>query len=198
RFSFPYASGGRKLRLMIATSLAAAARGFALSASLIVAIGAQNAFLLRQGLKRARGLPLVLVFALPDALLISGGGAGAGALVAAAPRLLVAVRWAGGAYLAWFALSALRRAFAHKAAGLSAARGGEPTSLEATLLTALALTYLNPHVYLDTVVMLGSIGARETGGARVAFVGGAIAASGSWFFGLGYGARLPAPPFPRP
>jgi L-lysine exporter family protein LysE/ArgO len=172
-------------------------RGAAMCALLIVAIGAQNAFVLSQGLRRRHVLPIVLTCALSDALLISAGIAGAGALIGGRPGALAAIAWAGAAYLAWFGFSALRRSLRGGAGGLTSQDAGA-TSLGRTLLTTVALTYLNPHVYLDTVVLLGSVGAREVGLSRVAFAAGAAATSCAWFFALGFGARLLSPLFARP
>jgi L-lysine exporter family protein LysE/ArgO len=177
-------------------------RGAALSASLIIAIGAQNAFVLRQGLERAvrsgaHILPVVLICAGSDALLISAGVAGAGALLQGMPQLIAAVRWLGVAYLTWYAVTAFRRALRPAEVGLVAGPLAD-RSLARTVTTTLALTFLNPHVYLDTVVLLGTIAARESPEARPAFALGAIAASFSWFFALGYGARLLSPLFARP
>lgn len=153
--------------------------------ALIVAIGAQNAFLLRQGIRREHLLEVVLVCILGDVLLISAGTAGIGALVEAAPWLLELLRWAGVLYLLWFALSSFR----------SAARPGTlepdaPASRGSVLLTALAITFLNPHVYLDTVVLLGSLANQHGPHDRWVFAGGAILGSVLWFTGLGFGARL--------
>jgi L-lysine exporter family protein LysE/ArgO len=173
------------------------ARGVGLSASLITAIGAQNAYVLRQGLRRTHVLAVVLVCAVSDALLISVGVSGAGAVLASAPLVMTLVRWVGAAYLVGFAVTALRRALGRGEQGL-AAGATVPQPLAATVATTLALTYLNPHVYLDTVVMLGAVGAREPAPTRSWFVAGAIGVSFAWFFSLGYGARLLAPLLARP
>ena len=173
------------------------ARGAGLNASMIGAIGAQNAHVLRQGLRRKHVLAVVLLCAGSDALLSSLGVAGAGALLAGAPLLLQLVRWAGAAYLVYFAVTALRRAFGADDQSLSAA-GAAPQPLAATIAATLALTYLNPHVYLDTVVTLGAVGAREPNALRGWFLAGVVGVSFAWFFGLGYGARLLAPLLARP
>ncbi|WP_217177585.1 LysE/ArgO family amino acid transporter [Streptomyces sp. AC495_CC817] len=174
--------------------------GLGLGLSLIVAIGAQNVFVLRQGIRREHVLAVVVICALSDALLILAGVAGLGYVISAAPWLVVVARWAGGLFLLAYGLLAARRAW----------RGGEtltvdggdaaepaPTGRTATLtrtrlapviLTTLALTWLNPHVYLDTVLMLGSIAATH-GADRWLFAAGAIAASILWFTALGFGAR---------
>lgn len=168
--------------------------GFALTLTLIMAIGAQNAFVLRQGLRREHVLPVVLVCAFSDAVLIAAGVAGFGALTEAAPWFGPMMRYGGAVFLLWYGW---RNA-------VSAWRGGETLeaegrmnrSLGKAILTLLALTWLNPHVYLDTVVLLGSISAQYPD--RVAFGFGAITASFVFFASLGYGARLLAPLFARP
>jgi L-lysine exporter family protein LysE/ArgO len=175
--------------------LGAATSGFLLGASLIVAIGAQNAFILRQGLLREHVFLLCLICALADAVLIGAGVGGLGTLVAASPGLLAAVTVSGAIFLMSYAVLAFLRA-AHPAT-LSAAKSGE-TNLKAAVAACLAFTFLNPHVYLDTVLLLGSLSGRFAGGARVAYGVGAAAASFVWFFGLGYGARLLQPLFARP
>ncbi|EKE43952.1 L-lysine exporter, putative [Oceaniovalibus guishaninsula JLT2003] len=167
--------------------------GFALGLSLILAIGAQNAFVLRQGLRRAHVLPVSLTCAASDAVLIAAGVAGFGWLVEAAPWLAPAMTWGGAAFLAVYGALALRAAWT----GGGALKAGEAAGgLRAALATCLALTWLNPHVYLDTVVLLGSVAATYP--ARWAFGAGAVAASFVWFFTLGYGARALAPLFARP
>jgi L-lysine exporter family protein LysE/ArgO len=176
--------------------LEAGLRGFALGLSLIVAIGAQNAFILERGLVRSHVFVLCLVCALADALLIAAGVAGLGTLIAARPGLIFAVTIGGALFLAAYAAIALRRALRPDA---MVVRGGRAMSLKTALATVLALTFLNPHVYLDTVVLLGSLSARYPEEIlRVAYGSGAMAASFLWFFALGYGARLLAPLFARP
>ena len=169
--------------------------GFATSAALIIAIGAQNAFVLRQGIKREHVLAVVLVCALSDALLITLGVAGLGALVQRHPTLLAVARYGGAAFLIAYGLLAARRAFG--SATLHAAAGA-PMSLRTAITTCLAFTYLNPHCWLDTVVLLGSISAQQPAGSRAAFGAGATAASFVWFFALGYGARGLRGVFERP
>lgn len=175
--------------------LAAAVEGFFLGASLIVAIGAQNAFVLRQGLVRRHVFAVTSFCFLSDALLISLGVAGVGSLVQSSPRTLFIVTLAGSAFLITYGALALRRAL--HPGNLSAAVAAR-SELGPALATAAALTFLNPHVYLDTVVLLGSLSARHAGGARIAFGVGAALASAVWFYGLGFGARLAAPLFARP
>ncbi|YBV98023.1 LysE/ArgO family amino acid transporter [Phyllobacteriaceae bacterium JZ32] len=173
----------------------AALSGFLLGASLIIAIGAQNAYILRQGLLRQHVFVLCLICALSDALLIAAGVAGLGTLLAQSPGLIAAVTLGGAAFLFYYAFVAFRRSVKPEAMD---ARGKGETSLKAAVATCLALTFLNPHVYLDTVLLLGSLSARFEGGNRIAYGVGAVVASFVWFFGLGYGARLLQPVFARP
>jgi L-lysine exporter family protein LysE/ArgO len=175
--------------------LSAGLSGFLLGASLIIAIGAQNAFILRQGLLRQHVFVLCLICALADAVLIAAGVAGLGTLVASSPRLLAAVTLGGAAFLLAYAAVAFRRAWRPQALRPASEGGG---SLSAAALACLAFTFLNPHVYLDTVLLLGSLSGRYDGTARLAYALGAGAASFAWFFGLGYGARLIQPLFARP
>lgn len=176
--------------------------GFLTGGSLIVAIGAQNAYVLRQGLIRHHITPVVLVCMASDALLIVAGVAGIGALVDRAEWVIDVVRWLGVAFLLWYAASSLRRAFAVESleAEESARREGRRTVIG----RAVALTWLNPHVYLDTVLLIGSIAATHSDpgspllDGRWWFAIGAVAASVVWFSGLGYGARLLAPVLSRP
>jgi L-lysine exporter family protein LysE/ArgO len=169
--------------------------GFLLSATLIIAIGAQNAFVLRQGLRREHVLAIVAFCALADLLLISAGVAGLAKVLGCAPALTMALTMAGTLFLLWYGLRALRRAWRPQA--LRAA-GGARVSLRLAVAQAAAFTFLNPHVYLDTVLLMGSIGARQPADSRLWFVGGAALASGAWFTTLGFGARLLAPLFSRP
>jgi L-lysine exporter family protein LysE/ArgO len=169
--------------------------GFALGASLIIAIGAQNAFVLRQGLKREHVLVLCLICSVSDAVLIAAGVAGLGSLIRQAPVLINWVSGAGAAFLAYYGAVALKRMLSPAA---MAAAGGEAMPLKTAMTTCLALTFLNPHVYLDTVVLLGGLSARYAGAARLAYGIGAAAASFAWFFALGFGARFLAPVFARP
>lgn len=175
--------------------LAAAFEGFLLGASLIVAIGAQNAFVLRQGLARRQVFAVTTFCFLADAVLIALGVAGVGSLVRSSPGVLLVVTLVGAAFLLIYGAMALRRAL--HPGNLSAAAAAR-TGLGAALATAAALTFLNPHVYLDTVVLLGSLSARHAGAARAAFGAGAALASALWFYGLGFGARFAAPLFARP
>ena len=173
--------------------LTSALAGFAASAVLIIAIGAQNAFVLRQGLRREHVLPVVLVCAISDLLLILAGIGGLGAIVTARPDVVTVIRWVGAAFLVAYAILAARRAL--RPAALDPA-GRAPTTLRATLLTCLALTYLNPHVYLDTVLLLGSVAQQHA--HRWLFGLGAAVASLAWFTVLGAGAHRLAPVLARP
>lgn len=155
--------------------------------TLIVAIGAQNAFVLRQGIRREHVLPVVLICGLTDALLEFLGIAGIGFVVDRAPVVLEIVRWGGVAFLLWYAWTAARRAM--KPDVLVAGGPSETRSLKSVVLACLAITYLNPHVYLDTMVLMGSIGNAQGDPGKWWFaLGGALASIG-WFFVLGYGAR---------
>lgn len=175
--------------------LVASVSGLLAGLSLIVAIGAQNAFVLRQGLARRHVGPVVAICAFSDAVLISAGVAGLGALVTAAPAVLTAVRWFGAAFLLGYAVVAGRRAVRGEA--MERPDGGAVSGLAPVLLTTLALTWLNPHVYLDTVVLLGSMAATH-GADRWWFAAGAMLGSVVWFTVLGVGARLLVPVFRRP
>lgn len=172
-------------------------KGFFLSATLIIAIGAQNAFVLRQGLTRRHVFATALVCSLSDAFLISLGVAGAGAVFASSPLLTAIATWGGAIFLVVYGLRSFWSAL--RPNSLKAARGdSQPQTLRATILAALAFSYLNPHVYLDTVVLLGSIGANFPAVERPLFAIGAMSASFVWFFSLAYGAAWLAPLFRRP
>jgi len=192
--------------------------GLGLGLSLIIAIGAQNVFVLRQGIRREHVVAVVVICAVSDALLIAAGVAGLGFVISAAPWLVAVARWAGALFLLTYGLLAARRAWqggeglrvdtaegdarpryadARAAGPASTGTGtrtreatgtGTRTGLAPVILTVLALTWLNPHVYLDTVLMLGSIAATH-GEQRWLFAAGAIAASVLWFTALGFGAR---------
>ncbi|GAB2727244.1 LysE/ArgO family amino acid transporter [Streptomyces bullii] len=169
------------------SSLTAAAAGFGTGLSLIVAIGAQNAFVLRQGIRRDAVLAVVGICALSDATLIALGVGGVGAVVVAWPGALTAVGWIGGAFLLCYGALAARRVFRPGAALV--ADGEAAGSRRRAVLTCLAMTWLNPHVYLDTVFLLGSV-AADHGPLRWTFGLGAVVASVCWFAALGFGARL--------
>ena len=170
-------------------------RGFLLGLSLIVAIGAQNAFVLRQGLRREHVLAVALACALSDAVLIAVGVFALGWVSQVVPGLVPALRWGGVAFLTAYGALALRRAWRGGSALDPGRAGARP--LGPVLATCLALTWLNPHVYLDTVLLVGSV-ATGFPGARGAFAAGAMAASFVFFFALGFGARLLVPVFARP
>ncbi|MGO4460408.1 LysE/ArgO family amino acid transporter [Streptomyces sp. NBC_00925] len=167
----------------------AALAGFGTGLSLIVAIGAQNAFVLRQGARRHAVLAVVAICALSDALLITLGVAGVGAFVTAWPAALTAVAIAGGTFLVCYGILAARRVLRPAAGAALSAGGAAAGSARTAVLTCLAMTWLNPHVYLDTVLLVGSL-AADRGDLRWAFGIGAALASLIWFGALGYGARL--------
>ena len=168
--------------------------GFALGFSLILAIGAQNAFVLRQGLLREHVFAICLTCALSDAVLIAAGVLGFGTLATAVPWFEIAMRYGGAAFLIGYGALSLRNAW--RGGETLRAKGTGGLSLGAALGTVLAFTWLNPHVYLDTVVLVGSVSAQYPD--RLGFGLGAGTASFVFFFGLGYGARLLAPVFARP
>ncbi len=174
----------------------AASAGFIAGAGLIIAIGAQNAFVLRQGLQRRYVGRVVLTCMLGDIVLIACGVAGMGALVRQWPVLLEALRYGGALFLAAYGGMAARRAWQGSGALVPTDDGGMDGLR--TWLACLAFTFLNPHVYLDTMVLLGSLSTRYAGDARLAFAAGACLASVAWFSSLGYGARLLLPVFRDP
>ncbi|WP_407657424.1 LysE/ArgO family amino acid transporter [Luteimicrobium xylanilyticum] len=180
------------------TSLTAALSGLASGLSLIVAIGAQNAFVLRQGVRREHVGAVVVICAASDVVLVAAGTAGLGTLVARSGTVLEVVRWVGAAVLVGYGVRSALRALPRRDPGaLHPAGERPPSALGATVATTLALTWLNPHVYLDTVLLLGSVAAGH-GTLRWAFAAGACVASWLWFSGLGYGARALVPVFARP
>jgi L-lysine exporter family protein LysE/ArgO len=171
-------------------------QGLALSLGLIVAIGAQNAFVLRQGLRREHVGSVVLFCAVADAVLIAAGVLGMAQVLGQRPDLARALALAGALFLASYGWQALRRArHAHQ---LQAAKGGEGLRRGAAVAQAAAFTLLNPHVYLDTVLLVGSIGAQQPSALQSWFIAGASSASVCWFALLGFGARWLAPWFGRP
>ena len=171
-------------------------QGLALSLGLIVAIGAQNAFVLRQGLRREHVASVVLFCAISDALLMAAGVLGMGQALGERPMVAHALALAGAVFLAVYGWKALRRALQQN--GLSANEDGDGLSWAAALAQAAAFTLLNPHVYLDTVLLVGSIGAQQPAGLQPWFVAGASSASLFWFCALGFGARWLAPLFAQP
>lgn len=168
--------------------------GFATSLALIVAIGSQNAFVLRQGILRSHVLPIVLFCALSDALLILGGIGGAGAVVRGNDVLMQVTRFGGALFLACYGLLAARRAYL---GGQMALPTSAAMPLTAALSACFAFTFLNPHVYLDTVVLLGSVANQRGDSGRWVFGAGACLASLMWFAALGFGARLLGPVFAK-
>jgi L-lysine exporter family protein LysE/ArgO len=167
--------------------------GLLVAAGLIVAIGAQNAFVLAQSLRREHHLPVAALCVLCDALLVAAGVFGLAAVLAQSPALLAVARWGGAAFLLWLGVQALRRALNPQA--LQQQDSG-PRSRRAVLLAALAVTLLNPHVYLDTVLLIGSLGAQQP--VPGAYALGAASASLLWFFTLALGAAWLAPWLARP
>lgn len=180
---------------MLDVIAAAYVPGLLLGLSLIVAIGAQNAFVLRQGLRREHVFLVCVICAGSDAALIAAGVAGFGRVVAALPWLAPVMRYGGVAFLLVYGARAFWAA-ARPGAAL-APLGGPTAPLGRTVLTVLAFTWLNPHVYLDTLVLLGSVSTRY-GAHRAAFALGAMSGSALFFFALGFGARYFAPLFARP
>ena len=171
-------------------------QGLVLSLGLIVAIGAQNAFVLRQGLRREHVGSVVLFCAVADAVLIAAGVLGMAQALGERPGLARALALAGAVFLALYGWRALQRArHAHQ---LKASEGGDGLRWGAAVAQAAAFTLLNPHVYLDTVLLVGSIGAQQPQGLRGWFIAGASSASLIWFVLLGFGARWLAPWFGRP
>ena len=172
-----------------------AIEGFLLAGGLIIAIGAQNAFILKQGLKHQHVFVLCLLASLVDGILIVLGVVGMGALINSNPDLLFYITLAGSVFLATYAVFAAKRAISpHGLVAASEAVG----DLKHAISILLAFTLLNPHVYLDTVVLLGGIAGQYNGAMRVAFAVGAVLSSFVWFFSLGYGARRLAPLFKKP
>jgi len=172
----------------------------ALGASLIIAIGAQNALVLRQGIKREHVFAVAGTCTLIDWILIALGAGGFGSLIALFPSLTTVAAWGGAIFLVFYGALSFRSAFKTETLSAEDNHGREPVmnSLASVLAATVAVSLLNPHVYLDTVVLLGSIAAQYEPAARIRFVAGAWTASAVWFFGLGYGARLLAPLFERP
>ncbi|MDQ1832151.1 LysE/ArgO family amino acid transporter [Massilia scottii] len=170
--------------------------GLVLCSGLIVAIGSQNAHVLRTGLKREHVGLTVAACIIIDAVLIGLGVAGVGTLVQSSPLLLGAARWGGAAFLLWYGLRSWRAVFA--SAALTVAPEAARTGARQALVSVVALSLLNPHVYLDTVVLLGAIGGNFTPPERPAFALGAMSASAVWFCALGYGATRLSGLFARP
>lgn len=170
--------------------------GLGLGASLIMAIGAQNAHVLRMGIKRQHVVLTVAACIAIDMVLIALGVAGAGAMIQASPLLLAAARWGGAAFLLWYGLRSWRSMLTPKSLAPDSTVAA-PDARQA-LVSVLALSLLNPHVYLDTVVLLGSVGGSYPDGQRFGFSAGAMTASLLWFTALGFGATRLAGVFGRP
>ena len=168
--------------------------GLLVAIGLIMAIGTQNVFVLAQSLRREHHVPVALLCILCDALLVSAGVFGLAAALSQSPLLLGIARWGGAAFLLWYGAQALRRAWNPQA--LDASGQGVPRSRRRVLLAALAVTLLNPHVYLDTVLLIGSLGAQQP--MPGAYALGAASASLLWFLGLALGAAWLAPWLARP
>lgn len=171
--------------------------GFATGAGLIIAIGAQNAFVLKQGILRNHVFVTVLLCAVIDAFLITLGVGGFGQIITSSILLLSLARWGGAAFLLYYGLRSFRAVFKTESLKVNQGKGPLPT-LKESIATVLALSLLNPHVYLDTVVLVGSIGAQFSNLERPFFGLGAIIASFTWFFSLGFGARYLGPLFQKP
>ncbi len=184
------------LPLTLSVAVPVFVQGLALSLGLIVAIGAQNAFVLRQGLRREHVGSVVLFCALADAVLIAAGVLGMAQALGQHPNIARVLALAGAAFLAVYGWQALRRARQPQA--LRAAQTGAAFGLASVITQAAAFTLLNPHVYLDTVLLVGSIGAQQPAALQPWFVVGASVASLCWFGLLGFGARWLAPWFARP
>jgi len=181
----------------VSGSLTAGLAGLGTGLSLIVAIGAQNAYVLRQGLRREHVGVIVAICTVSDAVLIAAGIGGLGALVRQWPRAVAGVALIGGAFLICYGLRAAVRALRPDKLDAARADGAGSGSIRTAVLTCLALTWLNPHVYLDTVLLLGSAG-NSYGSGRWFFAVGAATGSALWFSGLGFGARRLARFFARP
>ena len=174
--------------------------GLLLGASLIIAIGAQNAFVLRQGIKRSFVIPIVTLCTLIDMTLILLGTAGVGTLMGSYPFLTHLAAWGGAVFLLFYGGASFKSALRPQTLKTdpSPQETGRPESLRSVILITLGVSLLNPHVYLDTFVLIGGIAAQYQPAARPYFAAGASTASLVWFFGLGYGARLLAPLFQKP
>ena len=175
--------------------LAAFVAGLALGGSLIVAIGAQNAFVIRQGVLNSHVFWICLFCAASDAILIWGGTYGLGVILQSLPWLVPVMTFGGAAFLFWYAIKAFTRAVNPTAI---AEEGKTTTSLTMALLTCATFTWANPHVYLDTVVLVGSVANARPTGEQAPFAAGATLASFIWFFTIGYGAKALRKPLSQP
>jgi len=191
-----HAAGGDTRRMTAIAPSGAYLTGLALGGSLIVAIGAQNAFVLRQGLLRAHVALVVVLCILIDVALTTVGVGGLAASLGRSPPALEALAAAGACFLGCYGLGAARRACSSQS--LSAAAAGNAQTAGNALLQTLAVSLLNPHVYLDTVLLIGSVGVQQPAPLRPAFLAGVWTASLGWFTSLGFGSRLLAPLFARP
>lgn len=169
--------------------------GFALGGGLIVAIGAQNAFVIRQGVLNSHVFWICLFCSVSDAILIWGGTYGLGTVLQVLPWLLTVMQYGGAAFLVWYGIKALRRALKPEALSDST---NTTSNLFMALATCAALTWLNPHVYLDTVILVGSIANARAAGEQAPFALGASLASFAWFFLIGYGAKALRGPLSKP
>lgn len=175
-------------------SLSTCLMGMSVSFSLILAIGAQNAFVLKQGLKRQFVLIVCLICALSDAILISAGVFGFGRIISQFPLIITIAKYGGALFLFVYGAKSLISAYKHSESLI--ANGEDVGSLKQVIVMCLAFTWLNPHVYLDTVILLGTIASQFTD--KLAFALGAISASFIFFFSLGFGARVLQPVFAKP
>ncbi|SIQ69058.1 L-lysine exporter family protein LysE/ArgO [Marinobacterium stanieri] len=180
---------------LLTVEMLAWSKGLATTAGLIMAIGAQNAFVLTQSLRREFHWPIALTCMLFDVILITAGVVGLGVLFNQSPLLLEVARWGGALFLFWFGLQAARRALDSKSLTTG---GGNVRSLRSALLTTAAVTLLNPHAYIDTIVLIGGIGGQYEPDLRIWFTTGAISFSVIWFSSLCIGARWLAPLFRKP
>jgi L-lysine exporter family protein LysE/ArgO len=176
--------------------LSAFLKGMGLGGGLIIAIGSQNAYLLRQALKREFVLTCIAICIICDVVLIGAGVAGMGQLIVEAPALLFWIKIAGAGFLFWYGVRAARSAF--KPSAMNSIDGTTAGNRRSVIAAMLAFSLLNPHVYLDTVVLLGSIGGQQLDNGRWYFALGAMLASIIWFSSLGFGARYLTPVFSRP
>lgn len=175
---------------------AAFIQGMGIGGSLIIAVGAQNAFVLKQGIKRSYTLPIALLCSIIDALMITAGVAGLGHIIESFPTIKHVASFGGAAFLLWYGANALKASFVAK--GIEMEQADNADTFKKAVLTTLGISLLNPHLYLDTVVLLGSISTQFDDLHRPWFGAGAVLASFIWFFGLSFGARLLAPIFTRP
>lgn len=171
--------------------------GFALTAGLIMAIGAQNAFVLRQGIKRQHLWLTALTCVICDSLLVVAGVSGVGVLIREIPLFMDILRYAGALFLTGYGIRSFMNVFRPHALIANLKKGANQT-WQTTLLALLAFTFLNPHTYIDTVLLIGSVGAEHPPHERLSFILGALSASCVWFFGLTFGASALSPVFRNP